>query len=134
MFSNARSADKVVKILNFKQIHDPFHGKDVLSLGDQGSVEYSSKEIPFESVKQVSHTLNQITSLSKLNEICVDEIINIEAFISVEQAEPTDISTKFGLKKKVEALETDDTCAQQVRLCIWGDHIQKFKCDGSHKI
>ena len=61
MFSNARSADKVVKILNFKQIHDPFHGKDVLSLGDQGSVEYSSKEIPFESVKQVSHTLNQIT-------------------------------------------------------------------------
>ena len=35
-----------------------------------------------------------------LNEICVGEIINIEAFISVEQAEPTDISTKFWLKKE----------------------------------
>ena len=41
MFSNTRPVDKVVKNLNFKQVHDPFHEKDVFSLGDQCSVEYS---------------------------------------------------------------------------------------------
>ena len=94
MFWNARSADKVVKILNFKQVHDQFHGNDVLSLMINVRLNIHQKK------KQVSHTLNQFASLSMLNEICVGEIINIEAFISVEQAEPTDISTKFWLKKE----------------------------------
>ena len=124
-FNNARESDKVVKILNYR-VKDSFLGRSSLSLGDRSSVEYSTKEIPFENIRSIAHGLNQVTPLSKLNEICLEQLINVIGYVSVEQAEISEIPTKYGLRKKVDAMITDDSCGCQVRFCIWESHIEYF--------
>ena len=98
---SAVKTDKIVKISDFKSKDDQFSGEKVMILGDKSSNEYSKKKISFEKVRSIAHRLNTFTELEEtMTGICVGEVVNVIAFVSVESVSEEKISTKYGIKKK----------------------------------
>ena len=65
VMQHAHMIDRPVKITNFHEKIDEFNEKPLLTLGNQLKVEYSTKMIPFETVKGIVEKMNHITSLEE---------------------------------------------------------------------
>ena len=101
----AVKTDKIVKISDFKSKDDQFSGEKVMTLGDKSSNEYSKKKILFEKVRSIAHRLNTLTELEEtMTGICVGDVVNVIAFVSVESVSEEEISTKYGIEKKEDVL------------------------------
>ena len=93
LMQQAHTFDRSVRITNFYEKID-FNDKPVLTLGQQSRVQYSTRLIPFEHVKRIVEKMNHITSLHEVaTKISVGEIVNVIAYIYLNNAETITINT-----------------------------------------
>ena len=129
----ARVVDKVIKIDNYLEKEDQFKGIRVLTLNDRSTIEYSTEDIPFESVKSKIEEMSNFSTVKEvLLESAINDIINIEAHVSLPN-NILDTPTKYGLKRKREAILNDNSTDQCIKLAIWSNHIDMLKEEGSFK-
>ena len=105
----AHTVDRPARITNFHEKIDEFNDKPILTLGQQSRVQYSTRPVPFEHVKGIAEKMNHITSLLEVaTKISVWEMVNVIAYIDLNNAEPITVNTQYGVKKKLEAIAYDD--------------------------
>ena len=133
----AHTVDRPVRITNFHEKIDEFNDKPVLTLGQQSRVQYSARPIPFEHIKRIVEKINHMTSLHEVaTKISVGEMVNVIAYIDVNNAEPITVNTQYGVKKKLEAIAYDDSLSDHIKLTLWNTHVHsisesevyKFQC------
>ena len=105
----AHTVDRPVRITNFHEKIDEFNDKPVSTLSQQSRVQYSTRPIPFEHVKGIVEKLDHVTSLHEVaTKISVGEMVDVIAYIDLNNAEPFTVNTQYGVKKKLEAIAYDD--------------------------
>ena len=135
---HAHMVDRPVKITNFHENIDEFNEKSVLTLGNQPKVEYATKLILFETVKGNVEKMNHTTSLQEVaTKISIGETVNVMVYIDLKEAEPVKINIQYGIKKKQEVIEYDNSYSDHIKLTLWNahiDHIDSIAKSGVYKL
>ena len=131
----AHTVDRPVRITNFHEKIDEFNDKSVSTLGQQSRVQYSTRPIPFEHVKGIVEKMNHVTSLHKVaTKISVGEMVDVIAYIDLNNAEPITVNTQYGVKKKLEAIAYDNSFSDHIRLTLWNTHVNYIPESGVYKL
>ena len=113
---------------------DEFNDKPVLTLGQQSTVQYSTRPIPFEHAEEVVEKMNYTTSLHEVaTKISVGEMVNVIAYIDLNNAEPLTVNTQYGVKKNLEAITYDDSFCDHIKLTLWNTHVNSISESGVYK-
>lgn len=131
--SKAKVLDKAVKVDQFLKKIDEFTKKPLLTLASRSIVTYSDKDLPRENVKNVVEKLHSFSSLADVNNMSIDELVNVTAYVEVADSQIVELNTKFGPRKKMEALIYDETIQGQTKLCLWNDFIEAIPESGTYK-
>ena len=131
---NAMTTSKPLRFINGSQSYDEMRQEDTLVLGNPTIAEFSTKEIPFDKVKDIVERNSQFTCMKEIGSICVDEIVNVEVKVNGSEKPADSIQTRYGIKTKKEVLIFDDSSEEEVRLSLWNDHISSIDEDGVYKL
>ena len=127
----AKAKDKPVQINQFYESFDEFRGCKILKLSENSTVQYSSKDIPFEVVQPHLAEVNKMTKIETIQDsIAINENVNLLAHASLSSP-IEDVTTQFGLKKKRNVDLQDDT--GNIQLALWNKHIDYVKESGLYK-
>ena len=133
VMQHSHTVDRPVKVANFHEKIYEFSKKPVWTLGNQ-SKEYSAKLIPFETVKRIVEKMNQITSLQEVpTKIMIGGTVNMIIYIDLKEAEPVKINTQYGIKKKQEVIEYDNSYRDQIKFTLCNAHIDSIAKNGVYK-
>ena len=79
--------------------------------------------------------MNHITSLHEVvTKINVEEMVNVIAYIDLNNAEPITVNTQYGVKKKLEAIAYDDSFRDHIKLTLWNTHVNSISESGVYKL
>ena len=135
ILEKAQLSDKAVKITNFTESLNDFEKEMQLKLGHQSIIEYSSKTLPFENIKDLVMKCKSFSSLYEiLHELCMGSLVNVDVYVDVEGCQETEVNTKYGKKLKKDVRVYDNSISDEVRLTIWNNHIDLFKESSVYKI
>ena len=100
LLKQVHTVDRPVRITNYHGKIDEFNDKPVLTLGQQSRVQYSTRSIPFEHVKRIVEKMNHITPLHEVaTNISVGKMVNVIAYIDLNNAEPITVNIQYDVKK-----------------------------------
>ena len=126
VMQHSHTVDRAVKVTNSHEKIYEFSKKPVWTFGNQ-SKEYSAKLIPFERVKRIVEKMNQITSLQEVpTKIMIGGTVNMIIYIDLKEAEPVKINTQYGIKKKQEVIEYDNSYRHQIKFTLCNAHIDSI--------
>ena len=79
--------------------------------------------------------MNHITSLHEVaTKISVGEMVNVIAYIDLNNVEPITVNTQHGVKKKLEAIAYDHTFSDHIKLTLWNTHVNYISQSGVYKL
>ena len=133
VMQHSHTVDRPVKVTNFHEKNYEFSKKPVWTLGNQ-SEEYSAKLMSFERVKRIVEKMNQITSLQEVpTKIMIGGTVNMIIYIDLKETEPVKINTQYGIKKKEEVIEYDNSYRDQIKFTLCNAHIDSIAKNGVYK-
>ena len=98
-------------------------------------MQYSTRLIPFEHVKGIVEKMNHITSLHEVaSKISVGEMVNVIAYIDLNNVEPITVNTQYGVKKKLEAIAYDNSFPDHIKLTLWNTHVNSISESAVYKL
>ena len=134
LMQQAHTVDRPIRITNFHEKIDEFNDKRVFTLGQQSRVQYSTRPIPFEHLKGIVEKMTHITSLHEVaTKVSVGEMVNVLAYIDLNNAEPITVNTQYGVKKKLEAIAYDDSFSDHIKHTLWNTHVNSISESGVYK-
>ena len=135
LMQQAHTVGSPVTITNFHEKTGEFNDKPVLTLGQQSRVQYSTRPILFEHVKGIVEKMNHITSLHEVaTKINVGQMVNVIAYIDLNNAELITVNTQYGVKKKLEAIAYGDSFSDHIKLTLWNTHVNSISESGAYKL
>ena len=79
--------------------------------------------------------MDHVTSLHEVaTKISVGEMVDVIAYIDLNNAEPITVNTQYGVKKKLEAIAYDDSFSDHIRLTLWNTHVNYIPESGVYKL
>ena len=64
----------------------------------------------------------------------VGDFVNVEVFVDLADSVVEEIPTRYGMKKKREALIHDLPCTIPLRFAIWNAHIDAIPTSGTYRM
>ena len=79
--------------------------------------------------------MDRVTSLHEVaTKISVGEMVNVIAYIDLNNAESITVNTQYGLKKKLEAITYGDSFRNHIKLTLWNTHVNSISENGVSKL
>ena len=71
--------------------------------------------------------MNHITSLLEVaTKISVGEMVNVKAYIDLNNAEPITAKIQYGVNKKLEIIAYDESLSDHIKLTLWNTHVNSW--------
>ena len=61
-------------------------------------------------------------------------MVDVIAYIDLNNAEPITVNTQYGVKKKLEAIAYDDSFSDHIRLTLWNIHVNYIPESAVYKL
>ena len=79
--------------------------------------------------------MDRVTSLHEVaTKISVGEMVNVIAYIDLNNAEPITVNTHYGIKKKLEAITYGDSFRNHIKRTLWNTHVNSISENGVYKL
>ena len=79
--------------------------------------------------------MNRVTSLHEVaTKISVGEMVNVIAYIDLNNAEPIIVNTQYSVKKKLEDIAYDDSFRSHIKLTLWNTHVNSISENRVYKL
>ena len=135
LMQQTHNVERPVRITNFHKKIDELNDKSALILDQQSRLQYSTRPIPLEHGKGIVERMIHITSLHEVEtKISVGKMVNVLAYIDLNNAEPFTVNTQYGVKKKLEAIAHGDSFSDHIKLTLWSTHVNSISENGVYKL
>ncbi|XP_066911429.1 uncharacterized protein [Clytia hemisphaerica] len=134
VMKKAKLTDQPVKISQFTEIVNSYdHTKD-FKLGNHSTVELSSAPLSFDRVKNLIQESTSMTNMIDAIDQAVGDFVNVEVYVELGDSTIEEVPTRYGVKRKREALIHDASCSVPIRFAIWNAHIDAMPTSGPYRL